>query len=215
MRFLLAPTGRQSTDGGKQRVAPGRGQLKPPPPCADGARAGAGGGWRHVAGGYASLTPVCTLSPFQGLTLATLTDSTIGDELVESRSGTTVKLVPNRVKIHRQCFPGSVRSAVDLSRTEQAALPLRLCGKNTLAVLRRSRYAVLSLFFLFYLKNAKMKIFLSPRVFHPFTLLLAPFSKTCQFQIKPLSSIIYLKNSPKLTPLPRLPRSKKVRCGPL
>ena len=34
-------------------------------------------------------------------------------------------------------FPNSdrARSAVDLSRTEQAALPLRLCGKTTLAVL--------------------------------------------------------------------------------
>ena len=34
-------------------------------------------------------------------------------------------------------FPNSdrARSAVDLSRTEQAVLPLRLCGKTTLAVL--------------------------------------------------------------------------------
>ena len=65
-RFPLALKGRQNTDGGKQRAAPGHGQLITPPPCADGAREGEGGG-RRLAGGYASLTPVCTLSPFQGL----------------------------------------------------------------------------------------------------------------------------------------------------
>ena len=63
---LLALKGRQITDGGKQRVAPDHGKLITPPPCADGAREGVGGG-RRFAGGYASLTPVCTLSPFQGL----------------------------------------------------------------------------------------------------------------------------------------------------
>ena len=52
MRFLLAPTGRQITDGGKQRVAPGRGKLKPPPPCVDGAREGEGGG----CGGWPGVT---------------------------------------------------------------------------------------------------------------------------------------------------------------
>ena len=59
---LLALKGRQITDGGKQRAAPGCGKLITPPPCADGAREGAGGGWR-LSGGYASLTPVCTLPP--------------------------------------------------------------------------------------------------------------------------------------------------------
>ena len=69
----IALKGRQITDGGKQRVAPGHGKLITPPPSR---REGGGRGRvRHVAGGYASLTPVCTLSPFQGLTLATLTDS--------------------------------------------------------------------------------------------------------------------------------------------
>ena len=41
--------------------------IKPPPPCADGAREGAGGGCGTGPGGHASLTPVCTLSPLQGL----------------------------------------------------------------------------------------------------------------------------------------------------
>ena len=62
---LRALKGRQSTGGGKQRAAPGRGKLITPPPCADGARVGAGGGWR-LTGGYASLTPVCNLPPRQG-----------------------------------------------------------------------------------------------------------------------------------------------------
>ena len=61
----LALKGRQITDGGKQRVAPGHGKLITPPPCADGAREGVGGGWRLI-GGYASLTPVCILSPPRG-----------------------------------------------------------------------------------------------------------------------------------------------------
>ena len=61
---LLALKGRQNTDGGKQRVAPGHGKLITPPPSR---REGGGRGReRHVAGGYALLTPVCTLSPLQG-----------------------------------------------------------------------------------------------------------------------------------------------------
>ena len=57
----LALKGRQITDGGKQRAAPGHGKLITPPPSR---REGGGRGrvW-HVAGGYASLTPVCTLPP--------------------------------------------------------------------------------------------------------------------------------------------------------
>ena len=71
-------------------------------------------------------------------------------------------------------------------------------------------------FFTFFTANGpKMKIFLPPPVFHPFTLLLAPFSKTHQFQITLLLPITYIKNSPKLTPLQRLPCAKKVRCDPL
>ena len=58
--------GRQITDEGKQRVAPGHGKLITPPPSADGARAGGRGRVWHGAGGHASLTPVCTLSAFQG-----------------------------------------------------------------------------------------------------------------------------------------------------
>ena len=37
--------GRQITDGGKQRVAPGHVKLITPPPCADGAREGEGVAW--------------------------------------------------------------------------------------------------------------------------------------------------------------------------
>ena len=62
---LRALKGRQSTGGGKQRAAPGRGKLITPPPLRHRRREGAGGG-RRLTGGYASLTPVCTLSPFQG-----------------------------------------------------------------------------------------------------------------------------------------------------
>ena len=53
--------GRQITDGGKQRAAPGHGKLITPPPSR---REGGGRGReRHVDGGYASLPPVCTLPP--------------------------------------------------------------------------------------------------------------------------------------------------------
>ena len=123
----------------------------------------------------------------------------------------------------------------------RARLAPQCFAVNTLAVLRRSRlpifssiffspiwgfslnlsfliylaYAANPLFPLFYLKNAKMKIFLSPRFFHPFTLLLAPFSKTRKFQITLLLSTIYLKNTPSPTRLQRLPRFKKARCDPL
>ena len=62
----LALKGRQITDGGKQRVAPGHGKLITPPPSADGAREGEGGGCGTGPGGHASLTPVCTLSPRRG-----------------------------------------------------------------------------------------------------------------------------------------------------
>ena len=55
--------GRQITDGGKQRAAPGHGKLITFPPCADGAREGGRGRVWRLAGGYASLTPVCNLSP--------------------------------------------------------------------------------------------------------------------------------------------------------
>ena len=64
---LLALKGRQITDGGKQRAAPGYGKLITPPPCADGAREGVRGRVWHGDGGHASLTPVCALSPLQGV----------------------------------------------------------------------------------------------------------------------------------------------------
>ena len=91
-------------------------------------------------------------------------------------------------------------------------------AENTLAVLRRSRPWLTQkgvVFSLLYAEIGKLKIFLSPRLFHPFPLLLALFSKTRQFQITPLSSTTYLKNAPLPTPLQRLPRSKKSRCDPL
>ena len=65
--WQCALKGRQITDGGKQRAAPGYGKLITPPPCADGARAGVRGRVWHGDGGHASLTPVCALSPLQGV----------------------------------------------------------------------------------------------------------------------------------------------------
>ena len=64
--LAIALKGRQITDGGKQRAAPGHGKLITPPPLRRRRQGGVGGRvWRFV-GGYALLTPVCTLPPFQG-----------------------------------------------------------------------------------------------------------------------------------------------------
>ena len=73
---FLAPTGRQSTDGGKQRAAPGHGSHNKSPLLGEGQGWGqfvihhssfiiGSGVWR-LAGGYASLTPVCILPPHRG-----------------------------------------------------------------------------------------------------------------------------------------------------
>ena len=91
-------------------------------------------------------------------------------------------------------------------------------AENTLAVLRRSRPWLTQkgvVFSLFSAEIGKLKIFLSLRLFHPFPLLLALFSKIRQFQITLLSSTTYIKNSPSPTRLQRLPRSQKALCDPL
>ena len=76
-------------------------------------------------------------------------------------------------------------------------------------------YADYPSFSLFSAEIGKLKIFLPPRLFCPFSLLLAPFFKTYQFQITLLFSMTYLKNTPSPTRLQRLPRSKKCPCDPL
>ena len=63
---LRALKGRQSTGGGKQRAAPGRGKLITPPPSRQRREGGGRGRVVGVTGGYASLAPVYILSPLQG-----------------------------------------------------------------------------------------------------------------------------------------------------
>ena len=61
----LALKGRQSTDGGKQRAAPGRGKLITPPPGADGAREGVGGGCGTRPGVTLRSPPSVLCRPFR------------------------------------------------------------------------------------------------------------------------------------------------------
>ena len=62
---LLALKGRQITDGGKQRVAPGHGKLITPPPSADGAREGEGGGCGMGPGVTLRSPPSVLCRPFR------------------------------------------------------------------------------------------------------------------------------------------------------
>ena len=57
--------GRQITDGGKQRVAPGHGKLITPPPSADGAREGKGGGCGMGTGVTLRSPPSVLCRPFR------------------------------------------------------------------------------------------------------------------------------------------------------
>ena len=63
---LLALKGRQNTDGGKQRAAPDLRQVNNTPSLRRWRKGGGRGRVWRLTGGYASLTPVCTLPPFQG-----------------------------------------------------------------------------------------------------------------------------------------------------
>ena len=123
--------------------------------------------------------------------------------------------MPISSSVQDLCFSWKTCVASSWQSCGAAALLVRHVTRPCVTNLPIDAAQLTHLFHFFHRKCPQMKIFLSPRLFCPFSLLLAPFSKTCQFQITHLLSTTYLKNTPSPTRLQRLPRSKKSLCDPL